>query len=254
MSNSSHSRSLVSNIYLAEVAFLSWLRPKKWLIEKSMHMSSPLCNQQDDQRCWSVFPRFRLCFIVPGCMILSICTLNIVRAKRSHKHYLNPHCYWIGGKTACLKILESALTFLWLWRFVESLSVNTMWSLTENLHEWMNAHMHRHMYSPTYFTVAKWLRLYFEKMEGETQVSCKSQLKSRWECNLFFYLFWTFSWRLFLRLLVWGGTCFLRLWCSKTHLVITNITKNTTATLTTNSTCLRTRTYQHGHHISSMNW
>lgn len=124
MSSLSHSRSLVSNVYLAEVVFLSWLRPKKWLIEKSMHMSSPLCNQQDDQRCWSVFPRFRMHCIVPGCMILSIFTLNIVGPKRPHKHYLNPDCHWIGGKTACLKILESVLTFLWLWRFVEGLWVS----------------------------------------------------------------------------------------------------------------------------------
>lgn len=140
MSNLPHDRSLVRNVYLAEVVFLSWLRPKIWLIEKSVHMSSRLCNQRDNQRWWNDFPRFRLHRIVPGCMVLSICTLNIIGTKRPHKHYLNPDCYWIGGKTACLKNLESAWTFLWFWRFVEGLwlSIKLEVSLKIFINEWMH--------------------------------------------------------------------------------------------------------------------
>lgn len=44
-------------------------------------------------------------------MILSFRSGNIVGIKRPHKHYLSPDCHQIGGKTACLMILEAALTF-----------------------------------------------------------------------------------------------------------------------------------------------
>lgn len=151
-----------------------------------MYMGSSLCNQQDNQRHWSVVvvvvvSRFRLHCIMLEHMMLSIWSLNIAGTKRPHKHDPNLDCHQIW--MAYLKSLESALSFVALQICRRFVSVNKTWSFTQNPDEWIYICIAIHI-SLQQAAEENWQCLALREGKGEIHVHCKSQLKFRTENNL----------------------------------------------------------------------
>lgn len=129
-----------------------------------------------------------------SCLIFSICSLNIVETKWSLKQYLNLDFHWIGAKTTCLKILESALMFFCGFGIYRSvMSINKTWSLTQNLYACMNESMNTGI--STFHCSKTGSSLSLKKIVSDTQIHSSHNWNPEAKHNLLSYFFWPFSCR-----------------------------------------------------------